>query len=76
MALLAKKGCLYATRPTLFTHIAERADLEELSGALFDVVSGGQVKIEINQTYPLKDAEQAHRDLESRKTTGSTVLLP
>ena len=76
MGLLAQKGCLYATRPNLFTHIASRADLEELSGALFDLVSGGQVKIEINQTYGLKDAEQAHRDLEGRKTTGSTVLLP
>lgn len=76
MGLLAQKGSLYATRPTLFTHIAERADLEEISGALFDVVSGGQVKIEINQTYPLADAEQSHRDLEGRKTTGCTVLLP
>jgi NADPH2:quinone reductase len=76
LALLAQKGSLYATRPTLFTHIAERADLEEISGALFDVVKGGHVKIEINQTYPLKDAGQAHRDLEGRKTTGSTVLLP
>ncbi len=76
MGLLAQKGSLYATRPTLFTHIASRADLEEVAGALFDVVSGGQVKIEINQTYPLAQAEQAHRDLEGRKTTGSTILLP
>jgi NADPH2:quinone reductase len=76
MGLLAQKGSLYATRPTLFTHIAERADLEEVSGALFDVVKAGHVKIEINQTYPLKDAVQAHKDLEGRKTTGSTVMLP
>ncbi len=75
MGLLAQKGSLYATRPTLFTHIADRTDLEELSGALFDVVSAGHVQIEINQTYPLRDAGQAHRDLEARKTTGSTVLL-
>lgn len=76
MGLLAQKGSLYATRPTLFTHIAERADLEEVSGVLFDVVKAGHVKIEINQTYPLKDAVQAHKDLEGRKTTGSTVMLP
>lgn len=75
MGMLAQKGSLYATRPTLFTHIAARADLEELAGALFDLVAGGQVKIEINQTYPLSEAEQAHRDLEGRKTTGSTVML-
>lgn len=76
MGLLAQKGSLYATRPTLFTHIAERSDLEEVAGALFDVVQAGHVKIEINQTYPLKDAVQAHKDLEGRKTTGSTVMLP
>ncbi len=76
MGLLAQKGSLYATRPTLFTHIGDREGLEEISGALFDVVSGGHVKIEVNQTYPLADAAQSHRDLEGRKTTGSTVLLP
>lgn len=76
MGLLAQKGSLYATRPTLFTHIGDREGLEEVSGALFDVVSGGHVKIEVNQTYPLADAAQAHRDLEGRKTTGSTVLTP
>lgn len=75
MGLLAQKGSLYATRPTLFTHIAERSDLEQISSALFDVVKGGQVKIEINQTYPLSDAVQAHKDLEGRKTTGSTILM-
>ncbi len=75
MGLLAQKGSLYATRPTLFTHIGDRAGLEELSGALFDVVKSGAVKIEINQTYALSDATKAHQDLEGRKTTGSTVLL-
>ena len=75
MGMLAQKGSLYATRPTLFTHIAARADLEDLAGSLMELVSGGQVKIEVNQTYPLSEAEQAHRDLEGRKTTGSTVLL-
>ena len=75
LGILAQKGALYVTRPGLFTHIANRADLEELSGALFDVVRNGAVKIEINQTYQLSDAVQAHKDLEARKTTGSTVLL-
>jgi len=76
MAIFAQKGSLYATRPTLFTHIAERSDLEEVSGALFDVVTSGAVKIPVNQTYPLSEAAQAHIDLEGRKTTGATVLLP
>ena len=76
MGLLAQKGSLYATRPTLFTHIAAREDLEEISGALFDVVAKGDVRIPVNQTYPLAEAEQAHRDLEGRKTTGATVMLP
>ncbi len=74
MGLLAQKGSLYSTRPTLATHIANRERLDELSGALFDVVVGGHVKLEINQTYAMKDAEQAHRDLEGRKTTGSTIF--
>jgi NADPH2:quinone reductase len=74
MGMLAQKGSLYSTRPTLATHIANRERLDELSGALFDVVVGGHVKIEINQTYAMKDAEQAHRDLEGRKTTGSTIF--
>ena len=74
-AQLAVKGSLYLTRPTLATHIATRDALETTAGDLFDVVSRGIVKVEINQTYPLSDAAQAHRDLEARKTTGSTVLL-
>ncbi len=74
--VLAGKGSLYITRPTLMTYVATRAELVESAQALFDVVLKGAVKIEINQTHPLKDAAQAHRDLEARKTTGSTVLLP
>ena len=74
-AILAQKGSLYLTRPTLMTYTAAREDLLESAGALFAAVKKG-LKIEVNQTYPLKDAAQAHRDLEARKTTGSTVLLP
>jgi NADPH:quinone reductase len=74
LGILSTKGSLYVTRPTLATHVAKREDLVRGAGELFDVVSKGVVKIEVNQTYPLKDAAQAHRDLESRKTTGSTVF--
>ena len=76
LALLSQKGSLFATRPTLFTYIAKRADLEASAGALFDVVSHGVVKVVINQTYALKDAAKAHADLEGRKTTGVTILVP
>jgi len=76
VGMLAPKGSLYVTRPTLFTYTAERADLEANANDLFSVVGSGAVKIKVNQTYPLKDAAQAHRDLEARKTTGSTVLKP
>jgi NADPH2:quinone reductase len=72
--VLAGKGSLFVTRPTLMTYVASRADLVASSGELFEVVGSGAVKIEINQTYPLADAQQAHRDLEARKTTGSTVF--
>lgn len=72
--LLAKKGSLYVTRPTLATFIASAADLKTTAADLFDVVLSGKVKISVNQTYALKDAAEAHRDLEARKTTGSTVL--
>ena len=71
---LAKMGCLYVTRPSLMVYNAKREDLLASAKALFDVVLGGQVKIEINQTYALSDAAQAHTDLEARKTTGSTVF--
>ena len=74
--ILAGKGSLYVTRPTLMTYTASRADLELSSGALFEVVASGKVKLEINQRYPLADAARAHSDLEARKTTGSTVMLP
>jgi NADPH2:quinone reductase len=76
LLLLSSKGSLYATRPTLGTYVAKRADLVANAAELFDVVGKGIVKINVNHTYALKDAEQAHRDLEARKTTGSIVLLP
>jgi NADPH:quinone reductase len=72
--LLAAKGSLYVTRPSLMVYTALRSDLEASAKDLFDVVKSGKVKIEINQRYALKDAAQAHRDLEGRKTTGSTVF--
>ena len=74
--LLSQKGSIFITRPTLMHHTAKREELEELGGELFAMVTAGKVKIEVNQTYALKDAAQAHIDLEARKTTGSTVLLP
>ncbi len=76
LGLLAQKGSLFVTRPTLNTYAAKREDLVASANDLFDVVKAGKVKIEIAQRYPLKDAAQAHRDLEARKTTGSTILLP
>lgn len=76
MALLSQKGSLYATRPTLFTYVAKREDLEASANALFEVVKSGKVSVEINQSYALKDAGKAHADLEGRKTTGTTVLRP
>lgn len=74
--ILAAKGSLFLTRPTLMTYTAKRSDLEETAKDLFDVVLKGAVKIEIAQRYALKDAAQAQRDLEGRKTTGSTLLMP
>jgi NADPH2:quinone reductase len=74
--LLAQKGSLFLTRPTLMTYTATREALLAAARELFAVVKSGKVKIVINQTYPLRDAAQAQRDLESRKTTGSTVLIP
>lgn len=74
--LLTEKGSLFLTRPTLGTYIAKREDLVRTARELFAVVKKGAVKIAVNQAYPLREAAQAHRDLESRKTTGSTVLLP
>jgi NADPH2:quinone reductase len=74
--VLAAKGSLYLTRQTLFTHIATREATQAMADELFAVVGSGQVKIRIDQRYPLAEAAQAHRDLEARKTTGSTVLVP
>jgi len=73
-ALLAQKGSLFLTRPTLFSYIATREELERSAEELFDMVRSGKVKIEIGQRFALKDAAEAHRQLEARKTTGSTVL--
>ena len=76
LILLSQKGSLFITRPTIMSYTAKRADLLALGAELFDVVTSGQVRIEVHQTYALRDAEQAHRDLEARQTTGSTILLP
>jgi len=70
------KGSTFVTRPTLFVYTADPGDLQATAKELLDVVGAGKVKIEVNQTYPLAETAQAHRDLEARKTTGSTVLLP
>ena len=72
--LLAQKGSLFLTRPTLFHYIATRDELDQAASDLFDVVLSGKVKVEIAQRYALKDVAQAHRDLEARRTTGSTIL--
>jgi len=74
--ILGAKGSLYVTRQTLFTHIATREATQAMADELFAVVTSGQVKIRIDQRYPLTDVAQAHRDLEARKTTGSSVLMP
>jgi len=76
LGLLMQKGSLFLTRPSLNTYAAKRIDLEAISKDLFDIVLAGKVKIEIGQRYPLKNAAQAHRDLEARKTTGSSILIP
>jgi NADPH:quinone reductase len=76
LGILAPKGSLYVTRPTLATYTATRTDLEATANELFDVVRSGKVKVEVRQTYKLRDAQQVHRDLEARTTTGSTVMVP
>jgi NADPH2:quinone reductase len=73
---LASRGSLFITRPSLMAYTAKREDLEAMAKSLFGVVSSGEVKIDIRQRYALADVQQAHRDLEARKTTGSTILLP
>jgi NADPH:quinone reductase len=76
LGMLAAKGSLYVTRPTLFTHIATREATQAMADELFAIVASGQVKIPVERRYALADAAQAHRDLEARKTTGCSVLLP
>jgi NADPH2:quinone reductase len=76
LGVLAQNGSLYITRPTLATYTAKRTDLESMAQELFDIVRSGSVKIDIRQRYPLSDAARAHRDLEGRATTGSSILLP
>ncbi|MFE1598506.1 quinone oxidoreductase family protein [Methylobacterium sp. ID0610] len=76
LALLGQKGSLYATRPTLFTHVAERASLEAMAEDLFGVVKSGAVKIPVHSRAKLAEAAQVHRDLAGRQTTGATVMLP
>ena len=74
--LLSQKGSLYITRPVLWHYTARREDLLALGGELFEMVGSGKIKIEVNQTYALADVARAHGDLEARRTTGSTILLP
>ncbi len=76
ISVLSAKGSLFLTRPSLASYTSKRADLQAAAKELFDVVGVGAVKIQVNQTFPLKDAAKAHEALEARRTTGSTVLLP
>jgi NADPH2:quinone reductase len=76
IGVLAAKGSLYVSRPTLFTHISTRERTQAMADELFGVVASGAVKIRIDQRYPLAEAAKAHVDLEARATTGSSVLLP
>jgi NADPH2:quinone reductase len=73
-SILASKGSLFFTRPSLGAYTSKRSDLEKMAEELFQIIISGKVKVEVNQSYDLENAAQAHRDLESRKTTGSTVL--
>jgi len=76
LGILSQKGSLFVTRPTLFAYIATREELVTSANALFEMVTSGAVQIRVNQRYPLADAAQAHVDLEGRRTTGTTVLIP
>lgn len=76
IGILAQKGSLFATRPTLFGYVATRPALEACANSLFDIVRSNKVRININQTYPLAEAGRAHTDLETRKTSGTTLLIP
>jgi NADPH2:quinone reductase len=73
---LSKRGSLFLTRPTLFSYTRKRSDLLSMADELFDVIKTGKVKIEVGQSYSLRDAGRAHTDLAERRTTGCTVLLP
>jgi NADPH2:quinone reductase len=73
---LSQRGSLYVTRPTLMTYVADDKALQETAADLFEMVKSGKVKIPVNQRYRLQDVTRAHRDLESRKTTGASILLP
>jgi NADPH2:quinone reductase len=72
--VLGAKGSIYVTRQTLFTHIASRESTQSMADDLFEAVTSGKVAIRIDQRYPLEQVQQAHRDLEARKTTGCTIL--
>jgi NADPH2:quinone reductase len=76
ISILSQKGSLFLTRPTLMTYTAKREDLVASAKALFDIVGSGVVKIEVNQRFALRDAAEAHKALEQRQTTGSTILQP
>ncbi len=76
IGILARKGSLFVTRPTLFDYYTSRAEIETHAGRVLDLIASGVIKVNVDQHYALKDAAQAHRDLEARKTTGSTVLVP
>jgi NADPH2:quinone reductase len=76
IGILSAKGSLFLTRPSLMAYTAEREDLLAHAQDLFEVVENGVVRIQLNQTYPLSEAAQAHRELEGRKTMGSTILIP
>jgi len=73
---LTQRGSLFITRPTIMAYTANRADLDQMAAEVFDMIETKKIKVHINQRYPLADAAQAHRDLEARKTTGSSILLP
>ena len=75
-SILARKGSLFVTRPTLFDYYTSRAEIETHAGRVLELIASGVLKVNIDQRYALKDAAQAHRDLEARKTTGSTILIP
>jgi NADPH2:quinone reductase len=76
LSLLAQKGSLYATRPTLVTYVAKREDLTAMAEELFSMLLSGKIRSEVRREFALSDAADAHRALESRQTTGSTILVP